>query len=313
MTNHLYEAYGTITHEGFQPIQSTRGINSEVTDSVTLLSRFALLEVTGIDSEKFLQGQLTCDVINIGEDEWVMGACCNAKGRMVANFLLCKIDNGFQLRLPKEQAETLLNHLKKFAVFYKSELYVRDDLFLLGRILPPEQKKESPEKKLDTTKDGKLVYWPDGRIEFWCHSESTAKQWLSSARLCSEGEWLLRDIQQGIVWVTPPSHEAWVPQYIGWQFHEGINFKKGCYTGQEVIARLEYLGKSKRNLYLVQANEHLPEVMTPVFDDTKNVGELASLISHQGLAIINKDDDKLTAKVNDITITLTKLFYTNNS
>lgn len=296
----MFDQFGSLTDRGFVAANP-----SSHRPAATLLSQFALINVIGPDSERFLQGQLTCDVISLNQEAWVAGACCSAKGRMVANFIVVKTTDGFLLRTPKAQAETLIAHLQKYIVFFKSKLSVNTDLHLIGIMDNLEQS-----KGCETTDDGYKISWADGRHEFWCSAASAEK--LLMGDVCSESEWLMADINSGWLWVQPESTETWVPQYIGWQHQQGISFSKGCYTGQEIIARLQYLGKSKKNLYKVTANSDLAPVMSDVQLDGKTIGELASRFEHSGLAVISRDDDTLNAEISAQAVTLTKLFYTDS-
>lgn len=295
---HMYDEFGKIGPGGFVP-HSDDGKRP----AATVLSEFAVLRISGPDSERLLQGQLTCDVTKLTEDTWVPGACCSAKGRMVANFIVVRQGDDFLLRLPALQLQPLLDHLKKYAVFYKTQL-AESGLSLLGRIAL-----NSDQRAVANQEDGILLNWPDGREELWTDSPQVISGWLSGP-LMPEAEWQNQDIASGWVWVTPASQDAWVPQYIGWQTQGGISFTKGCYTGQEVVARLQYLGKSKRHLYKVYSDDALPDVMTGISRDGKNIGELAAACDRTGLAVISADDAELEARIGDCDIRLEKLFYT---
>ena len=293
----MYEDFGSTGPHGFVPHQ-----DDGQRPAATLLSEFAVLQVAGPDSERLLQGQLTCDVTKLTEDQWLPGACCSAKGRMVANFIIVRQGDDFLLRLPATQLPLLMNHLKKYAVFYKTELSDAG-LTLLGRV-----NLDISTRSLSKQPDGLCLTWPDGREELWTASGQATREWLSGP-LMPESEWHNQDIASGWAWVTPASQDAWVPQYIGWAEQDGISFTKGCYTGQEVVARLQYLGKSKRHLYRVFADDTLPEVMTPVTLGAKNIGELAAVSGNTGLAVIAADDETVGAETQGINLRLEKLFY----
>ena len=294
----MYQEYGNTGPEGFIPHN-----DDGQRPAATLLSLFSVLRVSGPDSERLLQGQLTCDVARVTEDTWVPGACCTAKGRMVANFILVRQGEDFLLRLPTAQLPLLLNHLKKYAVFYKTQL-ADAGLTLIGRV---DLKADA--RGVRQVDGGLMLNWTDGRAELWSADDEQTRNWLSGP-LMPEAEWLNQDIASGWVWVTPASQDAWIPQYIGWQDQGGISFQKGCYTGQEVVARLQYLGKSKRHLYRVYADQLLPAVMTPVSLGTKQIGELAAVCGRTGLAVISADDSGIEARAGDSDVRLEKLFYT---
>lgn len=292
-----YQDFGTSGPQGFVPHQ-----DDSQRPAATVLTGFAVLLIAGPDSERLLQGQLTCDVTKLSEQEWVPGACCTAKGRMVANFVIVRQGDNFLLRLPAEQLPLLQAHLGKYAVFYKTELS-GTGLTVLGRT-----NLNSNQRSVSVQGDDLLLTWPDGREELWTHSDDVIKEWLSGP-LMPEAEWHRQDIASGWAWVIPASQDAWIPQYIGWSDQGGISFTKGCYTGQEVVARLQYLGKSKRHLYRVFADEPLPEVMTAITRDSKNIGELAAVSGNTGLAVISADDSEYEAETQGIGLRLEKLFY----
>ena len=271
----------------------------------TRLTQSALIRVTGPDSERFLQGQLTCDVRTLGDDNWAAGACCTAKGRMVANFLIVRTEDGFLLRLPAVQAERLITHLKKYMVFFKAQMALADDLCVVG-----ETGTDSTSRSL-THAPELCLHHSDGRREYWV--TTTAAESLLGADQCTEAEWHERELRSGWVWVIPESTEAWVPQHIGWQYLEGISFSKGCYTGQEIVARLQYQGKSKQNLYLVESSTPLPAIMTAISIAGRDCGELAAVVGNTGLAVVSAEDEQLQASCQDQSVVLSRLFYTEDN
>ncbi len=152
------------------------------------------------------------------------------------------------------------------------------------------------------------------RVSGWCNADSELTQlfqifrrqhgiegaWqrlrivtaeMQAPKLTAEHQWWLGDIAEGIVWVEEASREAWVPQFIDWHIHEGISFRKGCYTGQEIVARLQYLGKSKKNLVAVStvADANIA-IMTALQDSQgKTLGDIAAWCGRLGLAVMNSD------------------------
>ena len=253
-----------------------------MTSSTTVATDFGLLEISGVDSERLLQGQLTCDVTQLTDTQWVFGACCSAKGRMVANFIIARQDQRFMLRLPQAMLDVLKQHLSKYAVFYKVSLEVLDWQRRLSH--------SSESQGCEWQDNGLTVRFDDGRQEFWSatdqQSDSTPETTTSTL---SAQEWAVADIKAGIGWVLPESKEAWLPQHIGWHHLGGISFKKGCYTGQEVVARLQYLGKSKRQLVRIQSTDTIDTCINAAIhaaDTGKSAGELVSWSGREGLAII---------------------------
>ena len=244
----------------------------------TAAVEFSLLEISGQDSERLLQGQLTCDVTQLDDTAWAFGACCNAKGRMVANFMIARHDQTFVLRLPQAMLEPLKQHLGKYAVFYKVSLEASPLIRAIGQ--------GNSSVNAFQWNDGQPIFsFEDGRQEQW----NTSDRQPELDNPLTDRAWAKADIQAGIGWVMPESKEAWIPQHIGWHQLGGISFKKGCYTGQEVVARLQYLGKSKRQLVRIHSSDEVDLApMSSVIhtESDKSVGELVSWIGTEGLAIV---------------------------
>lgn len=254
------------------------------TQAFSLLSDFSLLEVSGPDAERFLQGQLTCDVAKLPIGHWTLGACCTAKGRMVANFVIARTDSGFWLRLPRERVSTLMSHLAKYAVFFKAKMIDQSSQYaVLGKVpsaLHPKLLSE-PLPITQISADFQLT-WLDGRIEHWLP--------ITEVSLANEddGSWTQADLALGLVWVSAQSHEAWVPQHIDWQKQGGVSFKKGCYTGQEIVARLEFLGKAKKQLMKLHSSTPCNAMPTENLQDAQgnNLGEVLAWQGTEGLGAV---------------------------
>ena len=288
------------------------------------LSQFALLRVSGPDSERFLQGQLTCDVVKLSANGWTPGACCTAKGRMVANFIIARDpDDGYWLRLPADQLEALSQHLQKYAVFFKTELKdSRDSYQVIGRIpvLPATlQTIDSIEMAATRTikwqPHGAELSYADGRKELWLTTE-VAQQQLADVDLCDELRWHQFDIFAGTSWVTSASREHWIPQNIDWHLQGGVSFNKGCYTGQETVARLQYLGKANKSLYLLKSDQphQLPPRTAVKTTSGKSRGELTGWAGNIGLALLNEQGSDqptvLITESSEIPVSIEKLSYT---
>lgn len=270
-------------------------------------SGFQLLEVKGDDSERLLQGQLTCDLTKLEPTEWMLGACCTPKGRMVGNFMIARSGDAFYLRMPAAQTSALKTYLGKYAVFYKVRIQLLDariDQFDVepGNSSKSETAPESPVRwQLDQDGQPKCaqIAWPDRRLEIWkFQPESSALDNAlpeeTSTKPLTAQQIAALDIASGLVWVTQISQEAWIPQHIGWDKQNGVSFTKGCYTGQEVVARLQYLGKAKR--YLVKASTDQSAVIAPcsqVKVGEKQIGEIAAWSGNQGLLILSVAQSQL--------------------
>ncbi|WP_419811261.1 YgfZ/GcvT domain-containing protein [Bacterioplanoides sp.] len=301
----------------FTPVTDHTSAISE--GSYTWLAQFGLLRVCGPDSERFLQGQLTCDVAKLSEDQWLLGACCTAKGRMVANFIIARDAQGYWLRLPLMQVDALAQHLKKYAVFFKTELL---NFTASHKVIGSYHASETDlPATLTWSESGAQLQHHDGRREYWLTNDAAEQllneQLQTEQPLKNSEDWALADIQQGLIWVTEASREHWIPQNINWQHLGGVSFNKGCYTGQEIVARLQYLGKAKKAVFLLSSEQAAsPELLSSIKDSTgKAIGELASWHHTHGIALLNDDDSLSVIELQDKEIgqfsaTLKKLSYT---
>ncbi|WP_010176591.1 CAF17-like 4Fe-4S cluster assembly/insertion protein YgfZ [Pseudomonas sp. PAMC 25886] len=251
------------------------------------LSHEGVLAVRGSDAAKFLQGQLTCNLNYLSDTQASLGARCTQKGRMQSSFRILLQGDGVLLAMASELLEPQLADLKKYAVFSKSKLtdesaaWVRfgvsdaDPLLAsLGLELPAETDSVARSDELIA------IRVSPGRAELWAPAAQADTLRSQLAAQLNEGElnqWLLGQIRAGIGQVMPQTRELFIPQMLNLQAVGGVSFKKGCYTGQEIVARMQYLGKLKRRLYRLSLNaSELPEPGTPLFSPTHNsaIGEV---------------------------------------
>ncbi|CRM74547.1 tRNA-modifying protein YgfZ [Pseudomonas sp. 24 E 13] len=251
------------------------------------LTHEGVLAVRGADAAKFLQGQLTCNLNYLSDTQASLGARCTQKGRMQSSFRILLQGDGVLLAMASELLEPQLADLKKYAVFSKSKLtdesaaWVRfglahadQALSALGLTLPVETDSVVRSETLIA------IRVSPGRAELWApaeHTESLLSQLAATLPQAELNEWLLGQIRAGIGQVMPQTRELFIPQMLNLQAVGGVSFKKGCYTGQEIVARMQYLGKLKRRLYrLSMVAAQLPEPGTALFAPSHNssIGEV---------------------------------------
>lgn len=240
------------------------------------LTHEGVLAVRGVDASKFLQGQLTCNLDYLSEARATLGARCTQKGRMQSSFRILLEGDGCLLAMASELIEAQLADLKKYAVFSKSKLtdesasWVRfglqngdDTLASLGLELAPDT------DAVAHANDLIAIRVSPARAELWVRVDQAGEIQSQLAAQLSEGtlnDWSLGQIRAGIGQVFGSTREEFIPQMINLQAVGGVSFKKGCYTGQEIVARMQYLGKLKRRLYrLTLADQDLPEPGTALF------------------------------------------------
>ena len=238
------------------------------------LTHLALLRASGADTADFLQGQTSNDVRHVDAEHHQLSSYCTPKGRMLALFTLFMRDDDYYLQLPQELLEAVQKRLTMFVMRSAVKLESMGDTLpsfglsgpqadaLLSKALGdcPGEAGES------LTIDGITVLRRPGTLpRFICHGETekVIALWQSLAadvQPAGADPWDLLEIRAGIPNISSASVEAFVPQMVNLQLVDGVNFKKGCYPGQEVVARMQYLGKLKRRMYRVHADSTPPPV-----------------------------------------------------
>lgn len=236
-------------------------LNSESTFLVPLHQK-GLLSVNGPDAAKFLQGQITCDINELKNSITRIGAQCNIKGRMLLCFRALQINNEqIILRMHRDLIATAMSGFGKYIVFSKAKLADMNEEYRCVGILGHKARQIlSDILNINLTIDdewqlaGKsvVIRLNENRYECWLAASEAEFFWQKLAHACEIAEqnvWTLHDIQAGLGDITPNTVEIFTPQAINLQLVNGINFRKGCYTGQEIVARLHYRGNLKRHMY----------------------------------------------------------------
>ncbi|MBI6615510.1 folate-binding protein YgfZ [Pseudomonas simiae] len=251
------------------------------------LSHEGVLAVRGADAAKFLQGQLTCNLNYLSDTQASLGARCTQKGRMQSSFRILLQGDGVVLAMATELLEPQLADLKKYAVFSKSKLTDESAAWVRFGLMHAEPALASVGLELPAETDSvvrndtliAIRVSPD-RAELWVPAEqgdAVRNQLAATLEQTDLNEWLLGQIRAGIGQVMPQTRELFIPQMLNLQAVGGVSFKKGCYTGQEIVARMQYLGKLKRRLYRLSLDApEMPEPGTPLFSPshTSAIGEV---------------------------------------
>lgn len=270
------------------------------------LTHEGVLAARGTDAGKFLQGQLTCNLDYLNGRAG-LGARCTPKGRMQSSFRILPQGDGFLLAMAAELVAPQLADLKKYAVFFRgtrledeSERWSRFGLQGGDAALAALGLALSAEANSLAEADGLLaVRLPDGRAELWAPAEraaETRERLLGAVPEAPLNEWLLAQVRAGIGQVFEPTRELFIPQMINLQALDGVSFRKGCYTGQEIVARMQYLGRLKRRMHRLTARvESIPMPGVGLFSPThgSSVGEVV-LAARAGdqvelLAVVQED------------------------
>ncbi len=229
---------------------------------VTDLSALGVIAFSGEDSQSFLQGQITSDVRQAGPGKSQYGGYCTPKGRLLASFLLWQTETGYCVQLPAVLLPTVQKRLtmyvlrSKVKVLDASEQSVR--LGLAGAAAAQVVQRlygEAPAAPHDVLRANgdTVIRLPGERFEIVTAPDNAPALWDRLAQDCipvgsSWWEWL--ELRAGIASILPATQEQFVPQMVNCEAIGGVSFQKGCYPGQEIVARTQYLGKLKRRMYL---------------------------------------------------------------
>lgn len=212
------------------------------------LSGYGVLKISGPDAGKLLQGQVTCDVLAMKPNQSSLAALCNPQGRVISLFRLLHFQAAYYLFLPRNMLPQVKAALKKYGVFYKINLSDETEkiicIGMLGSMQDGMMKAESPltqQFAIDSARH--LIIGDLAEIKIiW---ERLAGQ----LPIATSNSWRLLDIYAGVPNIYPETSMLFLPHEIGLHKLNAINFEKGCYTGQEIIARMHYRGKLKKNMY----------------------------------------------------------------
>jgi folate-binding protein YgfZ len=256
------------------------------------LSHLGLLEISGADALTFLQGQVTNDVNLLNGSNAHYSAYCNPKGRMLTLFLAFAHYDHLHLQLNRELLEPIMKRLKMYVMRSKVEIKdVSDSIIKFGlngpqaasMLVPLFSKIPTKDYELVTLENGAILKLPsynnDARFEIFADAVNAPIIWdtlKNNCKVVEKPHWDWLEIQAGIPDIELKTQEHFVPQMLNLDILNAINFKKGCYTGQEIVARTHYLGTVKRRTYLAElATELAPEAGDKVLDAAKNeVGQI---------------------------------------
>ncbi|SDR79035.1 hypothetical protein SAMN05216198_0423 [Halopseudomonas litoralis] len=285
--------------------------------ALALLERERILEIEGSDATRFLQGQLSCDVATLPSGGNTLGSRCNPKGRMQSSFRLLKLsEERYLLAMDAELLELQQSDLAKYAAFFKVQLSDSTDqwvrLGLWGSHIEEALAAASLSREASTPDAGQVIDLDDTTVELWLpasRAQELATTLAQHAEPVAFNAWQLQQIRLGIGQVHSQTRESFIPQMLNLQQLGGVSFQKGCYTGQEIVARMQYLGKLKRRMYrLTRAGVELPAPGTPILNSANDqaVGEVVVAASAEDrmelLAVLQNEAAQLpTLHIGDST------------
>lgn len=248
------------------------------------LDHFGFLKISGVDAMTFLQGYTTCDLAALKDDSAQLGAICNIQGRMLASFIVIQQGQDLVLRMYRSLVPKTIAFLTKYIVFSKAELAdISENLRCYGSLAPESTPVESP--YFMKTDNGTITVDLGNRSEQWRSSGQTAET-TDMFRQWSDAE-----LEAGVAWVDEKSCEEHLPQALNYQHLGGISFTKGCYLGQEIVARMQYRGALKKRLHRIETATQNRELTS---------GNIVVAGSHACLAILsNPTEEPVTVTWDD--------------
>jgi folate-binding protein YgfZ len=229
------------------------------------LSQHGLIRFSGEEARTFLHNQLTCEVAGLGPARSTYGAYCTPKGRVLATFLLWCSEQGYFMQLPSSLREPVQKQLSKYILRAKvraadasAEWAIlgaagKDAGELVKRIVGPAP--ESVHGVLHAP-DAMLIRLPGDRIEIVAARAKAPRireALAAGAERVDADDWQRLDIFAGVPTILPATQEAFVPQMVNLDLIGGVSYEKGCYPGQEIVARMHYRGTLKQRMHLAHA------------------------------------------------------------
>jgi len=245
---------------------------SELPDVFAInLKRLGAITLKGEEQIKYLQGQVTCDVSTLAQEKLLTGAHCNAKGKVFSAFRLVERQDKFFLLQPMSSVAQSLAELKKFGVFAKVEIAQDTEnayLAIAGQQAAEKMAKlfqQIPDHETPVVEENNstLVYLAGKTSRYLVIANAERLAEISATLdfpIVNESVWDLIEITEGFPILAAPYIGEYVPQMLNLQALDGISFTKGCYLGQETVARMQYLGKNKRALYALTGKDTVANV-----------------------------------------------------
>jgi len=210
------------------------------------LNRYGLLSVSGADARDFLHAQLTNDIQHLPPERSLLAGWCSAKGRLLATFLVIPSPQGYLLQLARDLAPAVAKRLSMFVLRSKVKVSDESDAWTQFGVW---------NANWDASRvvwEGDRVTVPVGEGRFVRLEPASAPSLVPTA---DEEAWSVQEIRAGRPLITAATQDQFVPQMVNLETLGGIDFRKGCYPGQEIVARAQYRGQVKRRMVRLPAPE----------------------------------------------------------
>ena len=271
-----------------------------------------IVRISGPGTDKFLQGQFSQQIEDVTQVHSPRAAACTPKGRTYCLTRLVRDGDDILMELPANLSDGTVTHLRKYLMLFRgTSMEVESDARIVGLLGDAAAEKLLPESTSalavagDSVKisGGHLIRTMDtaegmARYELWQTGDldTSLQQALEEIPAAPLADWQASEIAAGVASLTAATTESFVPQMLNWQHVGGIHFKKGCYTGQEVIARMHFLGQLKKSLfrYTCEGAGTLPAPGESLLDGDRSVGNVVNSVGFSDghseiLAVVRHD------------------------
>lgn len=255
---------------------------------------YQLIEISGSDAEEFLQGQLTQDVSKLDASISLLAAWCNAKGRVITMIRLLALGNSIGLVVPAALIETIVPKLTMYRLRADVSIERAKENWLCIAISNTDElaRLDSagllPRENAACSKQGLIVvdYSGGGRfVEIFGSADAFASAKLTIENAMSDEEHALMKMRAGLAEILPANTEKYTPHMLNLDWLGAISFDKGCYTGQEVVARTQNLGESKRRLKRYRCDAPDIAIGDKLSDGGRDVGTVVNVQGTELLAV----------------------------
>lgn len=258
------------------------------------LSHLSTLSFSGSDAKDFLQGQMTQDINSISDQSYKMTSILNPKGRIIVTGLIKEFNGNIFFIISKDLSEDCVQWLSRYIL--RSDVKISIEKNYIFGLNNENQKQlfkyDGNQQQLNISP----ISMDHSRCILLADDEVSLKD--KSIESINESEWILSDIKRGLPILSKESSEKYIPQMINLDLLEGISFSKGCYTGQEVVARVQHRGKIKQRMFHITTESNKSEIehQSEIMHENSKVGSLVNSIMNKNilhsLAVINIDDSE---------------------
>jgi folate-binding protein YgfZ len=278
----------------------------------TRLPFFGVVQVSGEDAAVFLHNQLSNDMKNLPLNDAAYASYNTPQGRVLANMLVLRHEAGFLLIMAADLCETIISRLEKYILRSKVSLSLEREYVVAG-CLPQQAKLFEPVTRLPASQLDKTlwqIYLPHGGY-FLVGQEN--KNHLPIADDQQIAKWTQHEIMAGFPWIMAQTSGQCVAQMLNLHRTGAVHFKKGCYPGQEVIARAQYLGQVKRGLVVLSAPIPFYNADEITNESGEDVGLVINVVKvvddYQAIAVIRYDAANRPLMVRQQSVKLMTTFF----